>query len=69
MLPAPKELVHVAVHVSYYLCMTPFEQDTERAEWLEFSLQRLARAYHDDEESYDVNNVKALANLGRTAKL
>ena len=34
------------------------EQDAEREEWLQFSSQGLARAYADDEESYDVSDVK-----------
>lgn len=33
-------------------------QDSERQEWLQFSLQGLARAYHDDEESYDLSGIK-----------
>lgn len=34
------------------------EQDSEREEWLQFSLRGLARAYADDEESYDLSDVK-----------
>ena len=34
------------------------EQDSEREEWLRFSLQGLARAYADDEESYDLSDIK-----------
>ena len=33
-------------------------QDAEREEWLQLSLQGLARAYADDEGSYDLSDVK-----------
>ena len=34
------------------------EQDAERGEWLGFSLQGLALAYADNEESYDLSDIK-----------
>lgn len=34
------------------------EQNTKRDEWLRFSLQGLARAYSDDEESYDLSDIE-----------
>ena len=40
------------------LMVTVLSEDAEREGWLEFSLQGLARAYADDEESYDINDVK-----------
>lgn len=33
-------------------------QESERQEWLQFSLQGLARAYSDDDESYDLSDIK-----------
>ena len=33
-------------------------QDAERQAWLQVSLQGLARAYNDDEEDYDLSDIK-----------
>ena len=40
------------------LIVTVLSEDTEREEWLRFSLQGLARAYADDEESYSLSDIR-----------
>lgn len=40
------------------LMVTVLSEDAEREEWLQFSLQGLARAYAADEESYDLSDIK-----------
>ena len=51
------EPLNLAPNVKLMVTVLP-KQDSEREEWLQFSLQGLARAYADDEESYDLSDIK-----------